>query len=275
MSVCRLLFRNFVCASLLLTAAASCSIKEERVECPCILSVFPDKSVSERVYMSVLNSFQVSDLADGRSYYDNGIVSEGFPGGTPLKVAVPKSVVSVHGVFGSGGIKGTGDVLRIREGSQADSVFIYDNGMIDCTGETARDTLKLAKQWCSMRISFKKDEHFHVSTCSLEGAWDGFNTKTLRATKGSFHFDAEHLRDNSFAARLPRQGDNSLTLRIEYEEPGITVEYPLGELIAEARYDWSKANLDDLVVFIDRAEVKVEVVVPGWDKGTDYGDVEI
>ena len=263
-------------SALLALAALSCSIKEERDECPCLLSIFPDGSLEQGMYKSISNSFLISDAGSGQQFFQGSLAGDSFAGGNPYKIKLPKSSVNVHSIFGVKNMKGNGSVLRIGEGSQADSVFVY-SGLVDCTGETASDTLQLAKQWCSMRISFKQSESWQVDECSLKGEWDGFDTGTLLATKGSFNFDAEKIKENSYIARLPRQGDDSLVLTIEYDNDDrkFTRQYPIGEYIAEARYDWNKRELDDLVVFIDRAEVRVVVVVPSWDNGKDYGELEI
>lgn len=261
-------------SALLALAALSCSVKEERDGCPCLLSIYPDGSLEQGMYKSISNSFLISDAGSGQEYFQGSLASDSFAGGKPYKIKLPKSSVNVHSIFGVKNMKGTGSILRIGEGSQADSVFVY-SGLVDCTGETASDTLQLAKQWCSMRISFKQSDNWQVDECSLKGEWDGFDTGTLLATKGSFIFDAEKIKENSYIARLPRQGDDSLILTISYDDYHFTRQYPIGEYIAEARYDWNKRELDDLVVFIDRAEVRVVVVVPSWDNGKDYGQLEI
>lgn len=171
-------------------------------------------------------------------------------------------------------MKEDGNLIKIGNGYQADSVFVYSS-KIDCSGETASDTLHLAKQWCSMRISFNQAEDWKVTECLLTGAWNGFDITTLAATKGNFSFEAEALQKDSFGARIPRQGDDSLVLTVFYGDEHLQREYPIGEFIKKAGYNWMKKELDDLVILIDRAEIKVVITVPQWDKGTDYGDVEI
>lgn len=261
-------------SALLALAALSCSIKEDREECPCVLSIYPDGSLEQGMYKSISNTFLISDAGNGQEFFNGSLASDSFAGGKPHRMKLPKTPVNLHCVFGVRDMTGTGSELRIGEGSQADSVFVY-SGLVDCTGEVASDTLHLAKQWCSMRISFKQSDYWQVDECSLKGEWDGFDTGTLLATRGSFNFDAEKLKENSYIARLPRQGDNSLILSISYDNYKFTRQYPIGEYIAEARYDWAKKELDDIVVFIDRAEVRVVVVVPSWDNGNDYGELEI
>lgn len=268
------LMKSKTLSALLALAALSCSVKEDRDDCPCVLSIYPDGSMEQGMYKSISNSFLISNTDSGQQYFQGSLAGDSFAGGKPYKIRLPKSSVNVHSVFGVKTMRSTGSALRIGEGAQADSVFVYSS-QINCMGEFAADTLHLAKQWCSMRISFKQSDSWQVDDCSLKGGWDGFDTGTLAATKGSFFFEAERLKENSYAARIPRQGDDSLILTISYDNNRFTRQYPIGQYIAEARYDWGKRELDDIVVFIDRAEVRVVVVVPTWDNGNDYGELEI
>ncbi|MDT3361216.1 MAG: hypothetical protein LIR31_04415 [Bacteroidota bacterium] len=256
--------------------AASCSVKEVREDCPCVLSIYPDDKLESDVYRTISSSFSIIDSVNEDRYSSGSFGSDVFSGGKPCKLKIPKARVNLSCIFGIRKMKGDGSVLRISEGSQADSVYIYGSS-IDCTGEQATDTLNLAKQWCSMRISFKKSDDWKPESCTLKSEWDGFDINTLLATKGDFSFKAEQVEEGSFQARIPRQGNDSLTLSYTYDNGHnvlSTKSFPIGEYIAKARYDWMKKNLDDLVVLIDRSEIRVEVVVANWEKGTDYGDIE-
>ena len=255
--------------------AVSCDIKEERVGCPCVLSIYPDGSIDGNTYKSISNDILVYDFATGRKYYDGSVESDNFAGGKPCKLKIPKSSVNIRGIFGVRAMKEDGPVLRIGKGLQADSVFVY-SGYADCLGETASDTLDLAKQWCSVRITFNQNENWKVSECTLSGEWNGFDTSTLETARGSFYFEAEATGGDSFIASVPRQGDNSLSLSVAYggDEKQYR-EFPVGKLIEEARFDWNKKDLDDVVILIDRAQIQVQIIIADWEKGTDYGNVEI
>lgn len=252
----------------------SCSIKEDRDNCPCRLSIYPDSRLDGIEYKRMPNTFHIADKRTGAGYFEGNIEPDDFTGSKPYEIRIPKSSVMLSSVFGMRRMRSEGKVLRIEEGRQADSVFVYQS-TIDCTSEKAADTLQLAKQWCTIRISFNYEESADVCKCEFLGEWNGFMTNTLEAVKGSFHFDAEAVGKDSYMARVPRQGDDSLILSVTYGENGFQRQYPIGEYIQEVNYNWSKSDLDDIVILIERARVQVFIVTEGWEKGHDYGEIEI
>lgn len=266
--------RGLAPAALAVLLVFSCSIKEDRVGCPCILRVYPDRSLDADYYLSIMNKFRIMDVQTGDIHLKSSLDATAFAKGEPSVLTIPKGNIEMLGVFGIEDMKDEGTALRIQEGGQADKVLVYGSAL-DCTGEMANDTLKLAKQWCSMRISVKKTESGVPGKCQLISHWDGFDLMTLSPTHGVFTFDADNLQEGNYSVRLPRQGDSSLTLRLVYDEEETGADYPIGKLISEAGYDWNKRSLDDLVVYIDRSDVSIGIVVAGWENGKDYGNIEI
>ncbi len=266
--------RGLAPAALAVLLAFSCSIKEDRVGCPCILRIYPDKSLDADYYLSIMNKFRIMDVQTGEIHLKSALDAAVFAKGEPAVFTIPKGNIEMLGIFGIEEMKDEGTALRIKEGGQADKVLVYGNAL-DCTGEMANDTLKLAKQWCTMRISVKKTESGVPGKCQITSHWDGFDLMTLSPTKGGFTFDADTLQEGNYSVRLPRQGDSSLALRLIYDKEETGTDYPIGRLISEAGYDWNKKSLDDLVVYIDRSDVSIGIVVAGWENGKDYGNIEI
>ena len=105
-----------------------------------------------------------------------------------------------------------------------------------------------------------------------KATWDGFDAATLAPHGGAFVFAPDTLSRNKFLIRVPRQADESMKLTVR--TAFFPKTYPLGEYIAESGFDWQKESLDDAMIFIDKATVKVEILTKEWDNGTDYGTVE-
>lgn len=267
----RVLFR-MVAASLPFFCISSCSVKEERTGCPCILSIYPDPSVEFTRYDKFGNTIRLVNEENGQVYSVKQFPKGSFTDGEPVIMSIVKGTVSFYAVFdlSNGDVYGTDNVI-IREGCQADSVFVHRN-TLNCYGESASDTLRLKKQWCSLFIHLSDGNSYLPGDVKLESSWDGFDAATLAPHGGAFVFTPDTLSRNKYLIRVPRQADKSMKLTVHSAFfPKI---YPLGEYIAESGFDWQKESLDDAIIFIDKATVKVEILTKEWDNGTDYGTVE-
>ena len=258
-----ILWMSFIC---------SCSVKEERLGCPCILSIYPDPSIDFVKYDNFGNTIRLVNGEDGAEYSVNHFPKGSFLEGIPIKLTIRKGSVNFYAVFNLSEDEVPGnDSVIIREGCQADSVFVHRN-IISCQGETASDTLRLQKQWCSLFIHLSDGNRYSPGDVTLEGGWNGFDAATLAPHCGSFIFVPDTVSQNKFLIRVPRQADESMKLTVQ--SPYFPKTYPLGEYIADSGFDWQKESLDDAIVFIDKATVRIEILTKEWENGTDYGTVE-
>ena len=70
----------------------------------------------------------------------------------------------------------------------------------------------------------------------------------------------------SVSFRVPRQADNSLTMRAIV--PGADLgDIPIGEYIARMGYDWGEESLRDITVIIDLVIGGVMITVNDWEEG--------
>ena len=254
-------------------AGTACSVKEDRSDCPCLLSIYPDPGIDPDKFKIFGNTFLIRDLQSGEKYA-HGLLSFDTYSYIPQRAVtlrIPKSRVSLCSVFSSSGA--ADEFITIPDGCQADSVFVHLSA-IDCTGETAQDTLRLLKQWCSLYIHLDDSNRYSEGDVRLEGRWNGFEAATLTPSPGIFNFAPDTLSRNRFMIRLPRQADESLALEVRDPDSDYIKTYPLGEYIAKSRYDWKKHSLDDIIVYIDNSSVRIEVLTMEWNNGTDYGTVE-
>ena len=109
--------RRWILIGLLgLGALASCSVKEDRSDCPCWLTVEADKAISLSAWFG---SHQILDNHPG------GLVEHTVPRGLV-------EIVASHGEF------------KVMEGHQMDSLFAQ-RALVDTDGETAGYTVHLHK----------------------------------------------------------------------------------------------------------------------------------
>lgn len=250
-----------------------CSVKEDRSECDCLLWIYPDQRLESEKYRLFSNLFSIRDAVSGEEYSAGSLDGDGFARGRAQRLGVRKRDVDILALFAPDGMREADGLVTINEGDQADSIFVHRR-RLNCRGETASDTLKLLKQWCSLYIHLDDGKSHGPGDVSLEGSWNGFDVKSLRPLRGAFAFSPDTLTGGRFLIRVPRQADSSLRMQVISPHDRFVKSYPLGAYMARSRFDWTKESLDDAIIYIDKASVRVEVLTRQWNSGTDYGTVE-
>jgi len=260
-------------AALAVTAPA-CNIKENRDDCPCDLSI-RSMDVPVRLKMSGIRTDIVGE--GGQRVLLDTISSSDFGADDRFHASVPRGKVSVSGVSGAEMYECVRDglILQVRTGEEADSVFAHV-GYVDCHGERAVDTLQMHKQWCGLTLHITGTERWQPYTAVINGNWCGFLTSDLSPIEGDFICEPRSKGVGVFEARIPRQGDDDLTFTItKSESDTVLCSYEIGTIMAEAGYDWSRTDLDDILINIDRATGEISVELTPWYPGKDYGNITI
>lgn len=238
-------------------------IKEDRSMCPCWLTVdlssieVPDKGLSDMALRVNCNrernsegyAFRVSDIVP---------VSDDM---TSVEYKVPRGTAYISVI--SGNLQEEGGVLVIPEGQQM--VPLY--GCFDIVGtrrESAYCRVGLHKEFCNLSIKFSDEDYvcpYRVSVC---GNVCGVSVFDLLPYQGTFRYEPESV-DGTYRVRIPRQLDNSLTMRLS-DGNEIVAEFPVGEYIAAGGYDWTAADLEDIEITIDLHKQEIIISVNGWEK---------
>ena len=177
-----------------LVALVSCSVKEDRGDCPCWLTVEADNTVSVNGWFGTRSLFKV-----------NG----GF-----IDKKVPRGLVDVVANIGS---------FSAPEGQQMDSLFAR-RIPVDTDGESAFARVTLCKNFATIELDFKdEDDGRTVYDLLATGTVSGADARTLEPVKGPFSCVPEPVTDGrGYAFRVPRQKDESL--RLELSNNGSPVE---------------------------------------------------
>lgn len=227
-------FPAFLAAML---AFGSCSVKEDRSDCPCRLTVEAGKG-------TVLSAWY-----GGQKILDNhsgGIVDR----------MVPRGIVEIVASEGR---------FCAEVGQQVDSLFA-EHALVDTDGETAGHSVNLQKSFATIGLDFKDKEEGRIDYVLLvTGTVSGVDCRTLEPVDGLFRCSPEVLEDGrGYRFRVPRQRDDSLTLVLS--EKGETVDtIPLGVLIRKTGFDWTQGSLGDVAVVADLPASTFEVTVMAWD----------
>lgn len=227
-----------------------CSVKEDRDDCPCLLTIDSGQAVEGSMVLNIVHSVQ-------------GVVSQGETTIGTAVYEVPRGIVGVYAYCNGDGwtISSDGTAVSLSEGSEPGYIYAHSN-LVDCYGEQASDTVSMRKQWCTITILTEAPEETAGSV--VEGKWNGFSLTDFSATPGDFSCPLRQISEHFMEVRVTRQGDNSLVL-----STGNGQTYAIGEAIEEAGYDWTRSSLDDINLSLSDVCVEVEIVPIDWEDGLD------
>lgn len=238
------------CAAL--ASVVSCTVLEKRSECPCFLSVYMSGEEDfgcESVTLNVRGDGYETSLALPREDFE-----------APVVLKVPRTGVNIN-VFDSelDDCSGSGG-LRIPVGQQCPAVYMFSS-LCDTSEDEAEEYVTLKKNYCGVSLSFVSEDP-EMYRMSVEGRVCGYDAEG-QPLEGEFGYDPEFDGASRCFFRLPRQKDQSLFLKITGRSGGAR-RLSLGSYIAASGYDWTKENLDDIVVSIDYAGLELKISVNDW-----------
>lgn len=260
------------------TAASmvSCTVKEEREECPCYLQI--DLNEATETIADAPDDVLVSVYCPETFYRENIIVSN-HP--DYLEIPVPRgdmilSVISARDLNSM-----SGKNFMISDGKQADSIYAFSSG-INAASEYAYSKVTLHKQYSTVYLKFtgsgpSSSEGVDIASIDLriKGRTCGIRTDILAPCVGDFSID---LPSTAFGQtqvfRIPRQADKSLCVELYERNRGEFIDsIALGEYIDACGYSWNAEDLDDIFIEIDYAMTEVKVSVRDWEEGKSFNEI--
>lgn len=251
--------RILLALAAVLCIAPSCTIHEERAGCPCSLTIFAFKSTIGTPHrdLRLLLYAEDTELCDE----DITIKDEN----SKVVFSVPKSDIQVFSVSGLERSSIRNGTVRIPKGVQSDSIFAYSR-ILDSRCELASDTLRLKKQFTTLEVQIDGDIPSEDLQMMLVGNSCGFAENGLQAIQGHFEAELEPIRENVYRARIPRQCDSGLSLKIFRGKERLR-DYAVGKLLSEAGIDWSKPSLDDVYMSVDLSKSNFFISISDWETG--------
>ena len=238
-----------------LMALCSCSVKEDRSDCPCWLTVDLSETNGAYVQLKAWCPAPVFSESIARSQRDDF-----------HEYRVPRGQVRLSAYRETPGLFLEGDVLSITEGSQMDSLFACTS-LVDTDAEFAHETIRLHKNFSTVSVIFKDEENGRPADCRLDvsGTVAGINVQTLAPVPGRFSCMAELSPEGGFAFRVPRQMDADLIAALYSHDGSLMESYPVGWLIQQAGFDWNKTDLSDVEILVDTPTATFTITVKEWD----------
>ena len=249
--------------SVCMAFASACSVKEDRMPCPCLLNIeflCPDAADAGDVRFMLTSS-------DAVIWKDTVDVSRNGHG---YQVPVPKTGLHVRAWTGDEGMASDLGLL-IPVGQDCPNVYMHDSD-IRTEGESFQETVILRKNHCVMTLVTEGEGRIS-SDLRLKGNVAGYDSEG-RPVQGAFEclLEDDGLKEG-YVAVLPRQTDASLMLEVD-DGNGNSKAFALGRYIVSSGYDWTAADLEDVMVTLDYSLTEIRLVISGWESEYRY-DVEI
>lgn len=239
----------------MLLMLASCSVKEARDSCPCQVEI--DLSAFAKVSRSV--RIRVGATRLGRSLTEVDSLQLQLQ-------AVRQGALPVAVWSGLKTLEERGDTVWVSRGQMCDSLYIFSHKVDQPTGENLRLKAVPHKQFATVFLTVQTAEgETPPKVITVRSDANGLSLPDGSPVDGTLELPVSG--DGRYLFRLPRQrSDNQLVVEMEGAD-GKEQSYPLGEWIRESGFDWTAADLDDLVVGMDMSEWAVQVEVLPWEAG--------
>ena len=220
-----------------LVALCSCSVKEDRSDCPCWITVTAKESTSISAWYG---SQRILDNHSG------GLVDH----------TVPRGVIDIVASEGS---------FTAPEGQQMGELFAQLQHL-DTDGEFASAGIELKKQFAVVSVEYKDADDGRIDMqMEVVGTVCGSDKRTLQPKEGSFRCQMEDAPERGYRFRAPRQKDNSLIINRYAADGEMLDSIPLGELISKAGFDWTRESLGDVHILADIPAHTFTISVMEWD----------
>lgn len=236
----------------------SCSVKEDRKECPCILEI----------KTSVTPETGVVDIAgfDG----NNQIVFDRFDRESCPKRyerEVRRCMLSLVGVLSDKEYEYSdgGRIISIDNGLQADSLFAGVT-RVDASGETASSTVSLHKQFSTVHIFHEQEREVSCDySMEVRGDCAGFDVLSLEPVEGDFHYETSFPAEGT-AFRIWRMTeDSSLWITIfETENHEVVKSFLLSRMMKDAGYDCVAQDLQDVDIYVNLISMNLSISITEW-----------
>ncbi len=234
----------FLALSLFVHAMVSCSVKEDRENCPCALYI----------HLERLPSTPVRIVVDSESGEEEFLAF----GDTVVLARPRKGAITVHAVAGA--TVNPDGKMAIPYGFDSPPVYLFQEKM-DLAGlDSASVNVQLHKHFCRLSLLFDGppgwgEPYWTQIRGPVDGLlWDG------TPTEGSFSCRL----DSGLEVCLPRQYPEQ-TLLMDITMPDRIVRtFDLGYYLERAGYDWTGTDLEDRTLEIDLSVTALTLRIDYW-----------
>ena len=260
---------TFFVAIAVTTALVSCSIKEDRAECPCWLTLNYDSLIRTFDYTRALvtvvsNQVVVQENVDILPL--EGIGSE---------YSVPRRENIAACAVGHENLWWSGDTLTVPTGLEWGKVFL-DAQHVDCSGDLAYAAFNVHKEYCQINFILVglNDTSTYPFDIRVRANCNGIRMRDRKPVHGAFTAYAQPENTAElFRVRIPRQEANEMTMDLlyknpdhEYTEDDLLTTFDLGKAFSSVGYNWGKEDLDDMYISVDFVLGTYSIKIVPWSE---------
>lgn len=249
---------RFKPAIVFLVLFCSCSVKEDRRDCPCLLEMtlarVPEVDGNTRVNISL----------KGNRTHCTELVELGRKPDT-MRFSVFREQVLVEAMLS----EGTGYLSDMIIPFGSDAFGFYAGRMeIPCYGETSFGKLLLDKQFARISLTLiGDDENLSASWFAVRGNVCGWHISDYTPIEGNFYHSKQLDSHNVVTFTVPRQLDDSMMLDLILSDSGgVSASLALGKEMSERGYDWTRSNLPDVSMVLQYSAVSLVIVSCEWSE---------
>ncbi|MBR3652596.1 MAG: hypothetical protein IKN60_01435 [Bacteroidales bacterium] len=263
-------------AAVIVFAPLSCSVKEDRTECPVYVTVLTDRFVQQGISDGII-SFGAAQPIRRETVSFLSYVREGFEQACPRDFARVSVLAGVdHALLREG-------TLETPYGSQADLVWAYGETFSAYADEYVVDAVP-HKQFCLVRFLFDGSRFApedYPWRFRLKAECSGMDIYTLAPLPGPYSALVGPNALGEWYGVLPRQLSNNMLLEVFVPEAEGSAEgrteyvIDLGKAFEAQGYDWTLEDLKDIEVQVGFIEADLTVTVHEWERSDSYGVIEI
>ena len=257
----------------------SCSVKEDRSDCPSHLSV-DLKGCALRSALILISG------EEGEAIASDAISPETVPEGNIRRIyryRVPKGKVRVSSFSKGESLLQEGNTLSIAPESQMDSLWGESREVI-VSHETEYYKPIFHKQFATIDLILARNDSSYGEgpfsdrsggvplplgkKVSARIGVRGVNLTDLSPSIGEAVFDVPFSEERgAYTFRLPRMKEEGVMISIREEGKEIR-SLDVGKILLEAGFDWEEEDLSDAIIVADRYEGEFTVSISSWGKRT-------
>jgi len=245
----------------------SCTIKEERSECPCWLTLNYDPIIRTFDYSKALVTVVASEVV----CQDNVDIIPLEGSGTEYSVPRRQNIATC--AVGYENLWWKGDTLTVPTGLDWGKVFV-DTQIVDCSDDLAYASFDVHKEYCQINFILVglNDASHYPFDIRVRGNSNGIRMRDRKPVHGKFTTYAQPENTAElFRVRIPRQEANELTADLlirkadhNYAKTDLVMTTDLGVAMESVGYNWGKEDLDDLYVTVDFVLGTFSVSIVPW-----------
>lgn len=263
------IIKAFVLCQVLLLAV-SCSVKESRLGCPCILNMDYSKIRSDERRTSVQNPDSLLVIVQGA--YNSFVRMSEWP--VYHTINVPRSRLHLACYLGmtEDRLENGRTRLMIPLGEDSDRLFSFHRILqLYEDSEEEYVTPTLSNEFTKVIISMDPESHNTASGKELlrvTGSTCGLDINTGYAIEGPFRYDMDVYDSHSYCFNMPRQKNRDIRIdAISALSGDALYGIDLAGELDRAGYDWNAESLSLLVVVeINAQNLPVGVRIIDWDE---------